>query len=319
MKKIIAALMTFAFIGVLQAGMVSPQSAEASDQTYNIDNEAGFHSFDYDTSETIFEHAYFTFTIDKSSSRYVYFSTRSRNDAFFFIKLTDADGNEISGLPGYLKGQVISTKKLKFNPGTYTIEVLRLNNSSSLMFDTVYVACDKALEDATVKVNKSVVAFKGKNKDVYPTLSVSYGGKTLRKGTDYRISSNSYSVGKATYTVSGLDNYAGSKTGTYIIAPQKEKVRKLKGLKKGLTFNWKNNTWVQNKYAKKFKYQIQVSTKKSFKKAKKYKSSFKYSGYTVNGLKAKKKYFVRVRGTVKIDGKTYYGEWSPVKSVKTKK
>ena len=35
-------------------------------------------------------------------------------------------------------------------------------------------------------------------------------------------------------------------------------------------------------------------------------------------LKAKKKYFVRVRSYVKLDGKTLYGTWSTIKKVKTK-
>ena len=36
--------------------------------------------------------------------------------------------------------------------------------------------------------------------------------------------------------------------------------------------------------------------------------------YKVSKLKAKKKYYVRVRAYVKTGGKTYYGKWSKVKS-----
>ena len=43
------------------------------------------------------------------------------------------------------------------------------------------------------------------------------------------------------------------------------------------------------------------------------------SSKTVNKLKAKENYYVQVRAYKKASGKTYYGTWSTVKKVKTKK
>lgn len=67
-----------------------------------------------------------------------------------------------------------------------------------------------------------------------------------------------------------------------------------------------------------YKYQIKVSTSKKFKKSvKTYKTS--KTSYTVKKLKKGKRYYVKIRTYKVIDGKTYYGKWSKVKSVKIKK
>ena len=39
---------------------------------------------------------------------------------------------------------------------------------------------------------------------------------------------------------------------------------------------------------------------------------------TIKNLKAKKKYYTKVRTYKVINGKTYYSDWSKVKQVKTK-
>ena len=72
-------------------------------------------------------------------------------------------------------------------------------------------------------------------------------------------------------------------------------------------------------------YQVQVATNKKFKKNKKTVTikKQKTTKTTVKKLKAKKKYYVRVRTykTVKINGKSIriYSGWSKAKTVTTKK
>ena len=66
---------------------------------------------------------------------------------------------------------------------------------------------------------------------------------------------------------------------------------------------------------------MQYSTNKNFKPGNKTVtiSKNRTTSTTVNKLKAKKKYFVRIR-TYKKDGKTkYYSDWSSIKNVTTKK
>ena len=96
-------------------------------------------------------------------------------------------------------------------------------------------------------------------------------------------------------------------------AIQKLSVKKLVSKRKALVVYW-------NKIANVSGYQIQVATDKKFKKNKKTVTVAKQnaSKKTVKNLKAKKKYFVRVRAYKTVNGKKSYGKWSKIKSVKTK-
>lgn len=95
--------------------------------------------------------------------------------------------------------------------------------------------------------------------------------------------------------------------------PANIKVNKALAKKKALVVYW-------NKIANASGYQIQVATDKKFKKNKKTVTVAKQnaSKKTVKNLKAKKKYFVRVRSYKIVDGKKSYGKWSKIKSIKTK-
>ena len=47
-------------------------------------------------------------------------------------------------------------------------------------------------------------------------------------------------------------------------------------------------------------------------------NGYKKTRVTLKKLKVKKKYYIRVRTILKVNGKTYYSKWSKIKSVKTK-
>lgn len=98
--------------------------------------------------------------------------------------------------------------------------------------------------------------------------------------------------------------------------PARVTVKKLKSKKRTVIAYW-------GKISDARGYQIQLSTNKKFKKNKKTFSieNQKASKKTINNLKAKKKYYVRVRAyrySYFGDGEKIYGKWSKVKSVKTK-
>ena len=92
------------------------------------------------------------------------------------------------------------------------------------------------------------------------------------------------------------------------------KLSKVTAAKKSFKASWKAVSDITG-------YQIQYSTDKSFKKNKKTVtvSKSKTTSKTVKKLKAKKKYYVRIRTYKTVSGKKYYSEWSKAKSVKTKK
>ena len=90
-------------------------------------------------------------------------------------------------------------------------------------------------------------------------------------------------------------------------------IKKVKAAKKAILVTWKKVGGVKG-------YQVQVATDKKFKKNKKTVNikKQKTTKTTVKKLKAKKKYYVRMRTYKTVNGKKVYSAWSKVKSVKTK-
>ena len=166
----------------------------------------------------------------------------------------------------------------------------------------------------TIKLSATSYTYNGKAKKPGVVVKDS-AGKSLKEGTDYTITypSGRKNVGSYNVVVKFKGNYSGTKTLTFKINPTSTKISKVSGGKKSLTV----------KYSKKSKqvtgYEVQYSTSKSFKSAKtKTVKGYKTTTAKVTKLKAKKKYYVRVR-TYKTVGKTkYYSAWSSVKSTKTK-
>lgn len=98
-----------------------------------------------------------------------------------------------------------------------------------------------------------------------------------------------------------------------VTKPKKTKLKSVKGSKKALTVAWGKASGVNG-------YQIQIATDKKFKKNKKTITikKQKTTKTTIKKLKAKKKYYVRIRTYKTVKGKKVYSSWSSVKSVKTK-
>lgn len=94
--------------------------------------------------------------------------------------------------------------------------------------------------------------------------------------------------------------------------PKPTKIKSIKKAKKSLKIKWRKVSGVKG-------YQIQYSVSKKFKKSKKATvKNGRITSKTIKKLKAKKKYYVRVRTYSVTKGKKYYSKWSKVKSCKTK-
>ena len=106
---------------------------------------------------------------------------------------------------------------------------------------------------------------------------------------------------------------AESTTSAQIQKPNKTSVKKSKAKKGSVELTWSKTKGVKG-------YEIQVATDKKFKKNKKTVTikKQKTTKTTVKKLKAKKKYYVRIRTYKTVNGKKVYSSWSKVKSVKTK-
>ena len=92
----------------------------------------------------------------------------------------------------------------------------------------------------------------------------------------------------------------------------KKQTAKVKAGKKKLTVTWKKDKNVSG-------YQIKIATKKNFKGAKTYTVKY-YKTYkkVIKKLKAKKKYFVKVRAYKTVGKSKVYGAYSAVRSCKVK-
>ncbi len=156
---------------------------------------------------------------------------------------------------------------------------------------------------------------------VAQTPVVKWEDRTLKPDRDYKLSyKNSVNVGEATIAVKGTGKkYYGTEVLNFRINPKPTEMKSLTAVSKGFTANWT----MQDEPMKKSRitgYQLQYCTGSTFKTDAVINT---YKGYKtvskkVTGLKAGKKYYVRVRTYMTVDGKRYYSAWSEAKYVTTK-
>ena len=176
----------------------------------------------------------------------------------------------------------------------------------------------KSIKTANNDITKATVsgistkAFTGKA--ITQNVTVKVGNTVLKNGTDYTVSySNNKKVGKATVKITGKDKYGGVITKTFKINPAKQEIQKLTAKSKAFFVDWAQKGSATG-------YEIQYATNSKFTGAKKVTiTNNKTDKTTVSKLSANKKYYVRVRSYTTVGGTKYYGAWSAVKNVTTKK
>ena len=176
----------------------------------------------------------------------------------------------------------------------------------------------KSIKTANNDITKATVsgistkAFTGKA--ITQNVTVKFGNTVLKNGTDYTVSySNNKKVGKATVKITGKGKYGGVITKTFTINPAKQEIQKLTAKSKAFFVDWAQKGSATG-------YEIQYATNSKFTGAKKVTiTNNKTDKTTVSKLSANKKYYVRVRSYTTVGGTKYYGAWSAVKNVTTKK
>ena len=168
---------------------------------------------------------------------------------------------------------------------------------------------------AVFKLSAASYTYNGKVKK--PSVKVSdKNGETLKNGSDYTVKypSGMKNVGKYTVKITFKGNYSGSKSLSFKINPKGTSLSKLTGAKKALTVKWKKQT------SQTTGYQVMYAANSKFTSGKKTVtvSSSKTTSKKITKLKAKKKYYVRVRTYKTVSGTKYYSDWSKTKTVKTK-
>ena len=173
----------------------------------------------------------------------------------------------------------------------------------------------------TIKLSKTSMTYNGKKQKPSVTITDA-AGKRLKNGTDYKVTypKKTQNVGKYTVTVTLKGNYTGTVKKTFTILPKNTAISKLTASKNTVTVKWKKQT------KQTAGYEIQYSTsskftKKTTKTVKVTKNST--TSKKITKLKAKKKYYVRIRTyqTVKVGKKStkIYSGWSKAKTATTKK
>ncbi len=197
--------------------------------------------------------------------------------------------------------------KNNVKPGTATVTVTGKGD---------YTGSAKATFRILVPLFKCKLTVKSQTytgKALKPAVTVKYGSKTLKKGTDYTVSyKNNKAVGVATVTVKGKGGYTGTKKVTFNILPRSVAISKLTAGKQSLTVKW-------GRRAEATGYELQYALKSSFAGAKtvKIKKNATVSA-TIKKLKTGKTYYVRLRSYKTVGKKTFYSAWSKGKGVKVK-
>ena len=176
----------------------------------------------------------------------------------------------------------------------------------------------KSIKTANNDITKATVsgistkAFTGKA--ITQNVTVKVGNTVLKNGTDYTVSySNNKKVGKATVKITGKGKYGGVITKTFKINPAKQEIQQLTAKSKAFFVDWAQKGSATG-------YEIQYATNSKFTGAKKVAiTNNKTDKTTVSKLSGNKKYYVRVRSYTTVGGTKYYGTWSAVKNVTTKK
>lgn len=178
----------------------------------------------------------------------------------------------------------------------------------------------RSVSKAEIKLAYNSCYYNGKYRK--PAVkSVKVGDKVLQENKDYQVEySRNKNTGIATVCIIGKGiNYAGMTYKDFKILPAKTSLKTLSAKSKGFTVKWEKQD-VQSTG-----YQLQYSTSKSFSNSKIVTVAKKSTvSKTIGKLKAKKRYYVRIRTYKQIKhpdtGKAMkiVSGWSEAKSVVTK-
>ena len=214
---------------------------------------------------------------------------------------------EIISATGHLYESIVTEEATTSKTGTIVKQCTKCGSIAS----TTTIAKIKS-----VTLSATSFTYNGKVKTPTVTVKDSNGKTISSKYYTVTYASGRKNVGTYKVKVTFKDRYSGIVTKTFKIKIKASSVSKLTAKSKGFTVKWSALAKSQATG-----YQIQYATNSSFTKNKVTKTitSYKTSSKTITKLKAKKKYYVRIRTYKTISGKKYYSSWSSAKTVTTKK
>ena len=245
----------------------------------------------------------------------------SQNGKLLFL---ECYGNAIKSLDLSNCGDILK-RVLQNDPELSVLEDLVWMEAEDLY--SLYYDCETTLtvdgrtiregapaKTSVLRCNYSVRDKTWTGKPLEPAVTVTDGDRTLVKGVDYTVSyADNRDVGIAVATVEGKGNYTESVNVTFRIKPRGTTLSKLTGGRKKITVKWRKQTKQVSGY------QIQYGTQKDFSDAGRLTvKGAKSDKATLEKLKARKTYYVRIRTYKKVDGHRIYSAWSKTGTVKTR-
>ncbi len=200
---------------------------------------------------------------------------------------------------------------------SFCVFVYNVENGVALDYETgdnIQSGTTRDISKAYIRLTSLYPTYTGKEQK--PLEYVEFKGVRLTEGKDYTAEYiNNKNIGTAIVTVKGLGIYSGTAYKEFTIVkprPAKSAVKKLKRRSKAFYVKWKRVSGISG-------YQIQYSTNKNFRNAKKLTVNSKSAvSKTVKNLKSKKVYYVRVRTYKTVNKTRFYSAWSGYKSIKTR-
>ena len=165
---------------------------------------------------------------------------------------------------------------------------------------------------ATFALSTTNYVYDGMEKN--PDLVIKDSAGNVISPSNYTVtkSSGRRNVGTYSYEITFKGLYSGNKTVFFNIDPPKTSIKKASAGRKKFTVSWKN---IRSQISG---YQVQYASNAKFSGAKTVSLKKSARSYTKTGLKAKKKFYVRVRTYKKSGSMTYYSAWTAAKRIVTK-
>ena len=178
--------------------------------------------------------------------------------------------------------------------------------------DTQHVRDIASLKSA--KLSATTYTYNGKAQMPVVTVTDSKGVLIPSGSYNVKYSSGRKNVGTYKVTVTMKGSYSGTQSLSFKINPKGTAISKLTSSTKAFTAKWKKQTTQTTGY------QIMIATNSKFTAGKKTIKVTKNStgSKKITKLKAKKKYYVKIRTYKKVNGTMYYSAWSKAKRVTTK-
>ncbi len=192
------------------------------------------------------------------------------------------------------------------NVGEATITISGVGSYVGSLVKTFDISPKKIISD-NVKLSKTSYSYNGKVKK--PSVSVTISGKKLVKGVDYKVTYSNQTIGKILVKIEGIGNYQGTVKKYFTIQLDASKVTRIQSSSRKVKLSYSKGTGTQ-------KYQIYYSTKKNsgYKKL----ATVTGTSYQSKKLVKDKTYYFKVKGYRKVNGKTYYSDFSNIKKIKVK-